>query len=88
MGVFGIVLFSRHSTAAAEVAVRKVMGATATEILRLFNAVTTSGWSLSGFVIAVPLSLWIVHRWLASFAYRVPIPGGSSPAAFVAVLLL
>lgn len=51
---------------------RKVMGATTGEILRLFNRHYIRLVVVS-FVIAAPLSLWIVHRWLASFAYRTPI---------------
>ena len=86
MGVFGIVLFETQHRR-REVAVRKVMGATTTEILRLFNRHYIRLVVVS-FVIAVPLSLWIVHRWLASFAYRVPIHGWVFAAAFVAVLLV
>ena len=40
------------------------------------------------FAIAAPLSLWIVKRWLASFAYRVPIHWWVFAAALVAVLLV
>ena len=86
MGVFGIVLFETQHRR-REVAVRKVMGATTAEILRLFNRHYIRLVVVS-FVIAAPLSLWIVRRWLASFAYRVPIHGWVFAAAFVAVLLV
>ena len=85
MGVFGIVLFETQHRR-REVAVRKVMGATTGEILRLFNRHYIRLVVVS-FVIAAPLSLWIVHRWLASFAYRTPIHWWVFAAAFAAVLL-
>ena len=86
MGVFGIVLFETQHRR-REVAVRKVMGATTGEILRLFNRHYIRLVVVS-FVIAAPLSLWIVHRWLASFAYRTPIHWWVFAAAFAAVLLV
>ena len=86
MGVFGIVLFETQHRR-REVAVRKVMGATTGEILRLFNRHYILLVVVS-FVIAAPLSLWIVHRWLASFAYRTPIHWWVFAAAFAAVLLV
>ena len=86
MGIFGIVLFETQHRR-REVAVRKVMGATTAEILRLFNRHYIRLVVVS-FVIAAPLSLWIVRRWIASFAYRTPIHWWVFAAAFVAVLLV
>ena len=86
MGVFGIVLFETQHRR-REVAVRKVMGATTAEILRLFNRHYIQLVVVS-FVIAAPLNLWIVRRWIASFAYRTPIHWWVFAAAFVAVLLV
>ena len=86
MGVFGIVLFETQHRC-REVAVRKVMGATTAEILHLFNRQYILLVAIS-FVIAAPLSLWIIHRWLSSFAYRVPIHWWVFAAAFVAVLIV
>ena len=86
MGVFGIVLFETQYRR-REVAVRKVMGATAAEVLRLFNRRYL--WMVViCFVIAAPLSLWIVHRWMASFAYRAPFMVWIPIAALAAVLLV
>lgn len=86
MGVFGIVLFETQYRR-REVAVRKVMGATTTEILRLFNRHYL--WMVViCFVIAAPLSLWIVHRWMASFAYRAPFTVWIPLAALAAVLVV
>lgn len=86
MGVFGIVLFETQYRR-REVAIRKVMGATTTEVLRLFNRRYIILVIIS-FVIATPISLWIVDRWLSSFAYRVPIHWWVFAGAFLAVLLV
>lgn len=52
-----------------EIAIRKVNGATAGEIIRSLS------WKYIiictiGFLIAVPLSLAIMNRWLSGFAFR------------------
>lgn len=86
MGVFGIVLFETQHRR-REVAIRKVMGATTGEVLRLFNRRYL--WMVViCFVIALPLSLWIVNRWMASFAYRAPFTVWIPVAALAAVLLV
>ena len=86
MGVFGIVLFETQYRR-REVAVRKVMGATTAEVLRLFNRRYL--WMvIICFVIALPASLWIIHRWMASFAYRAPFTVWIPLAALAAVLLV
>ena len=86
MGVFGIVLFETQYRR-REVAVRKVMGATTGEVLRLFNRRYL--WMvIICFVIALPASLWIIHRWMASFAYRAPFTVWIPLAALAAVLLV
>ena len=86
MGVFGIVLFETQHRR-REVAVRKVMGATTGEVLRLFNRRYL--WMVViCFVIALPVSLWIIHHWMASFAYRAPFTVWIPIAALAAVLLV
>lgn len=84
MGVFGIVLFETQHRR-REIAVRKVMGATTGEILRMFNAryirIVTAC-----FVIAIPVCIWAVDRWLSTFAYRVAMSWWVFALSFVAVL--
>ncbi len=86
MGVFGIVLFETQFRR-REVAVRKVMGATTGEILRMFN-LRYIWMVLICFAIALPTSLWIIHRWMASFAYRAPFTVWIPLAALAAVLIV
>ena len=68
-----------------EVAVRKVMGATTAEILRLFNRRYVLLVAVC-FLLAVPAGFWAVDRWLASFAYRTPLRWWVFVAAFAVVL--
>ena len=84
MGVFGIVLFEAQHRR-REVAVRKVMGATTAEILRLFNRRYVLLVAVC-FVVAAPVGYWIVDRWLASFAYRTPLRWWVFAAALAVVL--
>ena len=84
MGVFGIVLFEAQHRR-REVAVRKVMGATTAEVLRLFNRRYVRLVAVC-FVVAAPVGYWIVDRWLASFAYRTPLRWWVFAAALVVVL--
>ena len=86
MGVFGIVLFETQQRR-REVAIRKVMGATTTEILRMFNRRYVT-LVIICFIIAAPVGFWVVDRWLSSFAYRTPIHWWIFALALAAVLLV
>lgn len=71
VGVFGLVLFETQYRR-KEIGVRKVMGATVTEILKMFNKKFI--WIVAVcFVIAAPFAWYGVREWLASFAYRTPM---------------
>lgn len=84
MGVFGIVLFETQHRR-REVAVRKVMGATTGEILRMFNR-RYLAMAVVCFAAAVPVSVWAVFRWLSQFAYRTPLAWWVFAAALAAVV--
>lgn len=86
MGVFGIVLFETQHRR-REVAIRKVMGATTQEVLRLFNRRYVVLVTVSS-LLAAPVGYWVVNRWLGAFAYRVPIRWWIFAAAYVVVLLV
>lgn len=71
VGVFGLVLFETQYRR-KEIGVRKVMGATVTEILNMFNRKFV--WIvIVCFVIAAPFAWYGVREWLMVFAYRTPI---------------
>ena len=86
MGVFGLVMFETEYRR-KEIGVRRVNGATVGEILKMFNQ-EFARIVLVCFVIAVPLTWWIVNRYLSGFAYRVPIYIWVFAAALVVVLLI
>ncbi len=71
MGVFGIVLFETQHRR-REIAIRKVMGATTAEILKMLNRRYLAVTGVC-FAVAVPLAVWMVARWLEGFAYRTPM---------------
>ena len=62
-----------------EIAIRKVMGSTSGEVLLLMLR-TFSIPMLISFVIAVPISWYIMRDWLSNFSYRIAL----SPWIFAA----
>jgi len=71
LGLTGLTLFTIERRT-REIGVRKVLGATIPDILALVSKdFVKLTFVASG--IALPLSWWLVHRWLENFAYRVSI---------------
>ena len=78
LGYVGLSLFfirQRHK----EIAIRKVMGSTSSEVLLLMLR-TFSVPMLISFIIAVPISYYIMNDWLTNFSYRIEL----SPWIFAA----
>lgn len=71
VGVFGLVVFETQYRR-KEIGVRKVLGATVEEVLRMFNR-SFVRLVLICFVVAVPLAWYGVTSWLEGFAYRTPV---------------
>ncbi len=69
MGLLGFILYSTNKRM-KEISVRKVLGATVAQIVKLFTFEFMS-IILTAFIIAVPITYWFVHSWLNSFAYRI-----------------
>ena len=68
LGLFGLASFTAEQRF-KEIGIRKVLGASIGEILMLL----TKGFSLLvfiGFIIAIPISYWLMNKWLATFAYH------------------
>lgn len=55
-----------------EIGIRKINGASAREIFRLFLAYFGK-WILVAMLIAIPSSAWLISLWLENFAYKSPI---------------
>ena len=71
MGVFGLVVFESQIRK-KEIGIRKINGATTKDIVILFNRIYIRIVLLS-FVVALPLSLYLVNRWLSSFIHHISI---------------
>jgi putative ABC transport system permease protein len=70
-----------------EIGIRKVNGASYLDILMLiFRAFAT--WILIGLILATPISLYTMQRWLQNFAYKTVISGWTFIAAGVIALLV
>ena len=78
MGYVGMSLFfiRQHQK---EIGIRKIMGSTSSEVAVLMLRMFCSPLLLS-FLVAVPLSWYIMRDWLANFSYRIDL----SPLIFVA----
>lgn len=71
LGLFGLVTFTARQLT-REIGIRKVLGASVLNIVRLVSKDFLKLVVLAG-LIAVPLSWYAMHRWLADFAYRISL---------------
>ncbi len=81
MGVLGLSLLIAQKRF-KEIGIRKVNGATISEILVLLNTDFLK-WVLLAFIFATPIAYWTAAKWLEGFAYKVdlglwifPLAGG------------
>lgn len=86
MGVFGLVMFETEYRR-KEIGVRRVNGSTIEQILLMFNTRFVK-IILVCFLIAGPLSWWIVSVYLESYAYRTPIRIWVFLISLLAVLII
>lgn len=68
MGLLGIASFMMTSRT-KEIGVRKVNGATVSELMQMLN-ISFVKWMLVSFVIATPIAYYSMNKWLESFAYK------------------
>jgi putative ABC transport system permease protein len=64
---------------AKEISIRKVFGSTNSEVLRRLVS-TFLNYVLTAFIVAVPATWYLMHRWLSGYPYRIRL----SPWIFVA----
>lgn len=68
IGLFGLTFFVTHSRF-KEIGIRKVNGASITDIMILLNKEFLKSIVISS-IIAIPIAYYIMHRWLENFAYK------------------
>ena len=86
MGVFGIVMIETQYRR-TEIAVRKVYGATTSQMIGMLNrryAIIVAAC----FLVAAPVAWYITSRWLEQFTRRIAIPWWIFAAALAAVLAI
>ncbi|OEK05583.1 hypothetical protein BFP71_14000 [Roseivirga misakiensis] len=71
LGLLGLAMFSAEQRI-KEIGIRKVLGASVSSIIGLFSKDFIQLVGLS-FIIAMPISLYLMQEWLASFAYRIAL---------------
>ncbi|MBK7872125.1 MAG: ABC transporter permease [Saprospiraceae bacterium] len=71
LGLFALASFMAEQRA-KEIGIRKVLGASVSNILRLLTQSFVK-LVLISIIIAVPLAWYLMHKWLEDFAYRINI---------------
>jgi putative ABC transport system permease protein len=71
LGILGLSL-SMNENRTKEIGLRKVNGATTSEVMFLLNK-NFIYWVTVAFVIACPIALYAMHKWLQNFAYKTEI---------------
>lgn len=86
LGLFSLSAFMTEQRT-KEIGIRKVFGASVSRIIAVLNQDFIK-LVLVSFVVAVPISLILMNRWLQEFAYRIEIGIGIFLLAGAAVLLI
>jgi putative ABC transport system permease protein len=86
LGLFSISLYAL-SVRTKEIGIRKVNGASTSEILRLITS-SFVRWIVLAFIIATPVTWYFMKRWLESFAYKTDISWWVFLIAGMVVLLI
>ncbi|MCU0287537.1 MAG: hypothetical protein MUF15_14225, partial [Acidobacteria bacterium] len=71
LGLFGLAAFTTEQRS-KEIGIRKVMGASAPEIIYMLSK-EFSLWVLLANIFAWPIAWYGISRWLENFAYRIKI---------------
>ena len=86
LGLYGLISFVANQKR-KEVGIRKVMGATVSSILILFSKEFVK-LVIIAFVIASPLTWYLMTQWLQGFAYKVNISWAIFLVGFFAILFV
>ena len=89
LGLFGLASFTAEQRT-KEIGIRKVLGASMSNILYMFSREFTK-WVIFAAFFACPLAYWAMNRWLQGYAYRIkitwwPFAIAAGFAFFIAIL--
>lgn len=86
LGLFGLSAFVIEQRT-KEIGIRKTLGASIRQIIFLVSKEFL--WLVAiAFILAVPLTYWAMHQWLAGYAYRIQIGAGIFIIAGIITLLI
>lgn len=71
LGLFGLTAYMT-AVRTKEIGVRKVLGSTTFQLVRLLSG-SYLKLVLIAFVIACPIAMMLMDKWLSQFAYRIPL---------------
>ena len=71
LGLFGLTLLVVNRRV-KEIGIRRINGARISEVMVMLNA-TFLKWIVISFIIACPIALFVMHKWLENFAYRIKL---------------
>lgn len=71
LGLFGLAAYAAEQRT-KEIGIRKVLGASTPEIVRLLSREFTR-WVLAANLLAWPVAYVAIHHWLSGFAYRIEL---------------
>jgi putative ABC transport system permease protein len=86
LGVFGLSAYTAEQRT-KEMAIRKVLGATARNLVLLLSSYFTR-IAIFAVIIAAPLSWWALDSYLKNYSYRISIPWWTIPLTSVVILLI
>jgi putative ABC transport system permease protein len=86
LGLLGLAAFTAEQRT-KEIGIRKIMGATTASIVGLLSKDFTRLVAM-GFILAAPVSWWVLNDYLERYTYRIIFSWWIIPAAGAAVLLL
>ncbi|MEM8765544.1 MAG: ABC transporter permease [Bacteroidota bacterium] len=86
LGLFGLASFIAEKRT-KEIGIRKVLGASITNLFKMLTTDFTILILLSGLV-AIPMAYYLMNRWLESYTYRIAMPWWVFGIAIVGVLLI
>lgn len=86
MGLYGMIIFNTRYKV-KEIAIRKVNGASESEIILMLNR-NTLILLLAAFMISLPLSYYVITKWVENFAFKAPIYWWIFAGAGILVLII